>query len=239
MLARASRRSGLKSVRPELLTTRSSSARELRPRLRGHPQSRLAHVAFDDFDALGDEIREPVAKLLLQRVEYGRLLENFLKAPLRGRRALAADQQVNLADLRDFVQKLRQPHLADKARYPDQQNVFPRQGAPDGERFGLLFPVEYDQGAMVRRLRALGRQNCLLQRLRMGCEAQISQQAVRRHAAIGAALEGPSDWGSAAESRDRAGGRWRFHRGIRAGSKPGEKRRDIAPGAASHGPGPG
>ena len=166
----------------------------MRPRLRGNPQSRLAHVALDDFDALGDKLREPLAKPLLQRVEYGRLLENFLKAPLRGRRALAADQQVDLADLRDFVQKLRQPHLADKARDPDQKNVFPRQGVPHRERFGLFFPVEYDQGAMIRRLGALRRQNCLFQPLRMLCQPEISQQAVRRHAAVGAALEGPGDW---------------------------------------------
>ena len=147
-------------------------ARKLRSRLRGNPQSRLAHVALDDFDALGDKLREPVAKPLLQRIKYGRLFENFLKAPLRGRRALAADQQVDLADLRDFVQKLRQPYLADKARNPDQKDVFPREGVPDGERFGLFFPVEYDQGAMVRRLGTLRRQNRLFQPLRMALSAR-------------------------------------------------------------------
>src|SRR5450759_211647 len=71
--------------------------RELRSLFRGNPQSRLANVALDDFDALGDKLREPAAKLLLQWIKYRRLFENFLKAPLRGRHALAADQQVDLA----------------------------------------------------------------------------------------------------------------------------------------------
>ena len=51
-----------------------------------------------------DEIRESIAKLLLQRVEDRRFLEDFFETALRGRRALAADQQINLADLRDLVQ---------------------------------------------------------------------------------------------------------------------------------------
>jgi hypothetical protein len=146
-------------------------ARKLRPPLRGNPQSRLAHVALDDFHAFGDKLREPVAKALLKWVKYGRLLENFLKATLRGRRALAADQQVDLADLRDFVQELRQPYLADKTRDPDQKNVFPRECVPDGEPFGLFFPVEYDQSAIVRCLGPARRQNCIFQPLRMGSQA--------------------------------------------------------------------
>src|SRR5580700_43011 len=150
-------------------------ARQLRSFLRDNPQSRLAHVALDHFHSLGDVLRETLAKLLLQRIEYRRFLENFLKAPLRGRCALAPDQQVDLPDLRDFVQKLRQPYLSDKPRYADQENVFPFEGAPHREGFALSFPVEYDQGACVRRLGALGWQNCLFQVLRMGCQSEILQ----------------------------------------------------------------
>src|ERR1700680_1290793 len=149
-------------------------ARELCPPLRGNPQSRLAYVALDDLDALGDKLSEPAAKLLLQGIEYRRLFENLLKTPLRSCCALAADQQVDLADPGHFVQELRQPHLADKTRHPDQKDVSPREGLPYGERFRLFFSVEYDQGALVRRLGTLRWQNRLFQTLRMCCQPEIS-----------------------------------------------------------------
>ncbi len=110
----------MKSVRPGTVHDEIQTAGELRAHLRGNAQSRLAHVAFDHFHAFGDKFREMVAELLLQRVKYRRLLENFLKAPLGSCRALAADQQVDLPDLRDLAQKLRQPHLADKAGNPNK-----------------------------------------------------------------------------------------------------------------------
>src|ERR1700686_4185592 len=126
-------------------------ARELRSHLRGDPQPWLAHVAFDHFDARGNKLGEPVTQFFLQWIEYRRLFKNFLKSPLRSRCALAANQQINLADLRHFVKKLCQPYLPDKARHPDEQNIFPREGLPDRKGFGLFFSVEYYQRSMVLR----------------------------------------------------------------------------------------
>ena len=50
----------------------------------------------------------------------------------------------------------------------------PARVCADRKRLGLLFPVENDQSAMVRRLGALRRQDRLCQPLRMRCQPEIS-----------------------------------------------------------------
>ena len=92
------------------------------------PKPRLADVAVNDCDALGDEIRESVAKPFLQLIEDRRLLKYFLETPLCRRGSLAADEQVNFADLWNLAQQLCEPDFADEAGYADQQNVLARQG---------------------------------------------------------------------------------------------------------------
>ena len=61
----------------------------------------------------------------------------------------------------------------------------------DRKRLGWFLAVEYDQGAVIGDIRALCGQNCLRKLFGMCREAQVTQQAFSRHAAVGAALEGP------------------------------------------------
>ena len=139
------------------------------------------------------KLGESVAQLFLQRIEDRRLFEDFLETPLRRGGALPANQQINLADLRNFVQQLRQPDLADKAGHANQQNVLSRERLPDGEGLGLLLPVEYDQSAVVRRLGTLGRQNRLRQPLGMAVSPRFLQQASRPARGRRRCAESPGD----------------------------------------------
>src|ERR1700687_2814353 len=92
-------------------------------------------------------------------IENRRLLEDFLEPPPCARSALLSDQKINLADLRDLIQKLRQPHFADKPGHPNQQNILSCESPENGKWFGRWLAIENDQGAMIRGFGALGRQD--------------------------------------------------------------------------------
>ena len=67
--------------------------------------------------------------LFLEGVEDRRLFDDFFEAPPRGGGALAADQQGDLADLRDVFQEIDQPDLADEAGDADEQDVLCRRAS--------------------------------------------------------------------------------------------------------------
>src|SRR5467141_3706720 len=147
----------------------------MRAYLGGHAESRLAHVSFDHFDTLGDEVRVPIIQLLLQTIENRRLLEDFLETPLCGRRALPPDQKINLSDVRDLPQELRQPDLADKTGHADQQNILSCEGSENRKRFGRELAVENDQGAMICGLGALRGQYRLRKLFLVRGKPQVAQ----------------------------------------------------------------
>ncbi len=86
-------------------------------------QAGLADVAFDDFHFFAEERGEIRSVDFLQAIERGRFLDDFLKAALRGSRAIAADQQRDLCDVGNFFQQVHQPDLADEAGDADKQEV--------------------------------------------------------------------------------------------------------------------
>ena len=172
-------------------------------------------------------------------IENRRFLENFLEAPLRGRRALPADQQINLADLRDFVQELRQPNFADKAGDSNQQNVLSRERVADRKRLGLAAFGRKRPGRGDLRLRGARRAGSPSQAVPGGQRAPGCAAAGLRARCRPRRAQTPRPRGSGAELRGPAGGPWRSHREIRAGWKPAAQRRGTAPADASRDRGPG
>ena len=94
LVASASRRSGLKSVRPELLMIRSRFFCSRRAVSASSP-SPAAYIAFDHLDLLAQKLRKPVAIPLKQRIENRRFFHHLLEAPLRRIRLLPPDQQID------------------------------------------------------------------------------------------------------------------------------------------------
>ena len=103
--------------------------RLLQPRLRFRvqAQARLAGIAFHHFHFVLQEGRQAGSVPLVQGVEGRRLLHNFLEAALRGRGAVAPDEQRDFADVGNFFQQVHQPDFADEAGHADQHDVFPGQ----------------------------------------------------------------------------------------------------------------
>ena len=126
-IASASRRSGLKSVSPELLTiTSSERAKRCRTSGAGPGPAWLTSPSTTSIVSRRNSAN-PVAVLLRQRFEYRRFLDHALEALQRSRRAVVPHQQIDAADFRQIREQIRQPHFADESRRADQQNVFSAQ----------------------------------------------------------------------------------------------------------------
>ena len=60
---------------------------------------------------------------LVDDIECRRFFDNFFEAAERGRRAVAANQQSDFANVGNILEQVDEPDFADKPRYTDEEQM--------------------------------------------------------------------------------------------------------------------
>src|ERR1700719_3001898 len=81
----------------------------------GEAQMRLAAVSLDYFHAFAQELRETLAVLRGEGLEYRRFLNDALESLESRGGAVSPNQQINSADVRKVGEQVREPHFGDEA----------------------------------------------------------------------------------------------------------------------------
>ena len=234
LLVIASRRSGLKSVSPELFTTKSIRTFANRSRrAASKPKARLAHISFHHLDLFVEKIGEARAMALFQRIENGRLATIFSNRLLRRAGALAPNQQINFADLRHVGQNVLEPNLGDESGHSDQQHVLAAQRMAAPKSWPAVPPIREHQWPPVLRdgPRGSGRSPCA------SCSGCFSSPRSRSNCSpltrpFGLLAKRKRQWTARANHRIEQPAGGNCHREIPTGWPPAFQRPDAAPTAA-------
>src|SRR5262245_1320081 len=160
-------------------------------RRRRHPEARLRDVAFDDFDLFAQEGAEIVAVPGVQVFEERRFGDDLFEAAQSRRRTLAAYEQVDLGDLRNLFEDLRQPDLADEPCEADEQDAFARERPTHGEPFDLFVGLEDYRGRVERDDLAFGGGHRVVEHLFVIGEAKVSREPFGRDSPVGPSADDP------------------------------------------------
>jgi len=165
------------------------------PRLRGfiETEARQAHVAFDDFYFFPEKCAEFSAVSLVQRVKCGRLFHNFLEAALRRSGTVAANQERDLADVRNIFKQVYQPDLADEPSCSNEQEVSVRQRFADQKALHLRCIPESSNGLGFGRNRTSRGLHGVIKLLRLLRPAELAEQSLARNTSVSGAARNPGE----------------------------------------------
>ena len=175
-------------------------ALQTRRHFRIQPQSGLRYIAFNDFHPVGEKRVETIAVAFKQRIENRRLLDHFFETRAARIRLLSPDQQIQLPNLRQIQQHIREPHLADKSRNPDQQDASATQCLAYRKRAGMPSLIKINNRTRSRRRFPI-RRNCRPLERPQSSETKRSHPACRALLTIGPGLRNPGKQSSRTNDR--------------------------------------
>ncbi len=128
------------------------------------------------------EVEEPVAVPVKERIEYRRVLHHLLEAAFGRIRLLSANKEIYFFYVGQIQKRVRQPDLADEAGNADQHDVLSRECPANGKSRGLSLPPKIDDGPGWRERPPLGGNDCGAQVFHGDIE--LSRQSLRSPAPV-------------------------------------------------------